>query len=107
MASDIESDSNPGRDARNQYLSSGMPRAEALNEQSVVTRWTPKPESKGDCDPLTNYENGKRYSNKPRPTENEHGNHARDKNCEPATRPNDEPRLSVETPGDGLLDGVH
>lgn len=84
-----------------------MPRPKALNEQPAMTRWTAEPKSKDDSDALTDYENGKRYSKKPRPTENERGNHAGQKKREPATRPNDEPRLGVEVPGDRLLDGVH
>jgi hypothetical protein len=84
-----------------------MPWPQALNEQPAITRWTTEPKSKRDSDALTDDENRKRYSNEPRPTENEHSNHAREKDCEPATRPNDEPRLSVEAAGDRLLDGVH
>jgi hypothetical protein len=72
-----------------------------------MTRWTAEAKSKGDSDALTDHENGKRYGNEPRPTENEHSNYAHEKNREPATGPNDEPRLSVEAPSDRLLDGVH
>jgi hypothetical protein len=84
-----------------------MPRTEALNEQSAMTRWTAEPKSKDDSDALTDNEAGKRYSNEPSPTENEHSDDTREKKCEPATRPNDEPRLGVEAPGDRLLNGVH
>jgi hypothetical protein len=38
---------------------------------------------------------------------NEYRNDAREKKCEPANRPNNEPRLNVEAPAGGLLDGVH
>ena len=84
-----------------------MPRPKALNEQSAMTRRTAEPKSIGDGDALTNEENGKRYSNEPSPTENEHSDDTRAKKCEPATRPNDEPRLGVEPPGDRLLNGAH
>jgi hypothetical protein len=84
-----------------------MPRPQALNEQPAMTRWTAEPKSEGDSDALTDDEYGKRDCNEPRATENEHSNYADEEKCEPATRPNDEPRLSVEAPGDGLLDGVH
>jgi hypothetical protein len=84
-----------------------MPWPKALNEQSAMTRWTAEPKSKGDSDALTDDENRKRYSNEPRPIENEHKNHAREKKCEPATRPNDKPRLGVEASGDRLLNRVH
>jgi hypothetical protein len=84
-----------------------MPRSEALNEQPAMTRWTAEPKSKDESDAVTNDENWKRNDEKPRPAENEHSNDTCEKKCEPATRPNNEPRLSVEAPGDGLLDGVH
>jgi hypothetical protein len=84
-----------------------MPRTEALNEQSAITRWTAEPKSKDDSDALTDNENGKRYSNEPSPTENEYSDDTREKKCEPATRPNDEPRLGVKAPGDRLLNSVH
>jgi len=84
-----------------------MPRSQALNEEPPTTRWTAEPKSKNNSDALTDDENRKRYSNEPRPTENERSNHAHEEKCEPATRPNDKPRLSVEAPGDGLLDRVH
>jgi hypothetical protein len=84
-----------------------MPRPKALNEQPAMTRWTTEPKSKSDSDALTDDEYRKRYGNEPRPTENEHGNYADEEKCEPATRPNYEPRLSVKAPGDRLLDGVH
>jgi hypothetical protein len=44
---------------------------------------------------MTDEENGKRYSDEPRPTEHEDSNYAHEKDCEPATRPDDEPRLGV------------
>jgi hypothetical protein len=84
-----------------------MPWPQALNEQPAITRWTTEPKSKRDSDALTNDENGKRNGDKPRPVENEHSNDAREKKCEPATRPNNEPRLGVEAPGNRLLNGVH
>jgi hypothetical protein len=68
-----------------------MPRTEALNQQSAMTRWTAEPKSKDDSDALTDNENGKRYSSKPSPTENKNSDDTREKKCEPATRPNDEP----------------
>ena len=106
-ASDIERHGNPRCDARKQYLSRGMPRTEALNEQPVITCWTAEPKSEGDGDAVTDDENGKRHNDEPRPAEEQDSNHAHKKNCEPATRPHNEPRLSIEAAGDGLLDGVH
>jgi hypothetical protein len=68
-----------------------MPRPKALNKQPAMTRWTAKPKSNGDGNALTDDEDGKRYSNEPRPTENENSDDASEKKREPATRPNDKP----------------
>ena len=84
-----------------------MPRSKTLNEQPAMTRWTAEPKSKGDSDALTDDENRKGDCKEPGPAENHNCNDAGEKKCEPATRPNDEPRLSVETPGDRLLDRAH
>jgi hypothetical protein len=59
LASDIEGDGNPRRNARKQYLSSGISRSEGLNEQPALTRWTTEPKSKDDSDALANDENRK------------------------------------------------
>jgi hypothetical protein len=107
MAGDVERDGNPRRDTRKQYLSGGVQCAEALNEQPTITRWTAEPKRDNDGNELTDEKDGKCYHEEPRPTENEHSNHAHEKKCEPATRPNDKPRLGVETPGNGWLDRVH
>src|SRR5216683_7608864 len=79
VTSDVECDGDPGRDARKQYLSSGMPWPKSLNEQPATTRWTAEAEGKRDSDAVTNDENGKRYSNEPRPAEDQDSNHAREK----------------------------
>jgi hypothetical protein len=84
-----------------------MPRTKALNEQPAATRWTAEPKSQGDSDAMTNEEDGKRYHDQPWPTKCENGNYAGEKKREPATRPNNEPRLSVKASGDRLLDRVH
>ena len=105
MTSDIQRDSDPRSDAGKQYLASGMPWPKALNEQSAITCWTAEAKSKRNA--LTDEENGKRNGKEPRPPKNENSNHAHEKNCEPATRPDDEPRLSVQAARDGLFDRVH
>jgi len=107
VASNVECHGNPRCHARKHYLSREVPRAEALNEQPVITCWTAEPKSTGDGDAVTDDENGNRHNYEPSPTEEQESNHAHKKNGEPATRPYDEPRLSVEAAGDRLLDGIH
>ena len=84
-----------------------MPRAEALNEQAPITGWAAETESKRDGNDMTNDENWKRNSNKPRPAEEKYDKHADDSKCEAATGPDDEPRLGIKSPRCGLLGGVH
>jgi hypothetical protein len=107
VTSDIERDGDPRSDAGKQYLASGMPWPKALNEQSAITYWTAEAKSKRNSNALTEEENGKRNGNEPRPPKNQNSDHAHEKNCEPATRPDDEPRLNVEAASDGLFDRVH
>jgi hypothetical protein len=84
-----------------------MPWPEALNEESPITRWATEPKSKRDGEPLTDDEHGKRNGNEPRPPKNQNSDHAHETNREPATRPDYEPRLSVEAAGYRRLDRVH
>jgi hypothetical protein len=84
-----------------------MPRSKTLNEQPAMARWTAEPKRDNDGNELTNEEDGKRYHDQPWPTKCENGNYADEEKREPAARPNDEPRLSVKTSGDRLLDRVH
>ena len=91
MASDVESDGNPRSNTREQCLSGGMPWTETLNQQPAMTRWTAKAKGENDGNAKTDEENGKRKSNEPRPTEQQHSNNAEEKNGEPATGPDDEP----------------
>ena len=107
VTSDIERDSDPRSDAGKQCLASGMPWPKALNEQPAITCWTAETKGKRYGNALTDEKNGKRNSNEPSPPKNQNSDDAHEKNCEPATRPNDEPRLSVEAASDGLFDRVH
>jgi len=103
----IERDGHPRSNAGKQCLASWMPWPKPLNEQSVITCWAAKAKSKRNGNALTDEENRKRDGNKPRPPRNQNSDHAHEKNCKPATRPDDEPRLNVEAASNGLFDRAH
>src|SRR6266404_8983763 len=79
-----------------QKLARRMQRAEALNEQAGMTRWTAEPERQRHGNVLTDEKNRERDPNEPWPTGHQHGNDADEHDCQPKARPHDEPRLSVE-----------
>ena len=107
MASDVKCNCNPRSDAGKQKLARRIQRAKALNEQAGMSGWTAEPERQRYGNALTHEKNRERDPNEPWRTGHQHGNDAHKHDCQPKTRPHDEPRLSVESAGDGLFDRVH
>ena len=95
MASDVECNCNPRSDAGKQKLARRMQRAEALNEQAGMTRWTAEPERQRHGNALTDEKNRERDSDQPRPTEHQRRNDANEQDGQPEAGPDDEPRLSI------------
>jgi hypothetical protein len=84
-----------------------MPWPKALNKEAAITRWTTEPKGKRDGNAVTDEENGNRNSDEPKRAEYPGNNNADEKKCEPASGPDNEPRLSIQAPRRRLLDGVH
>src|SRR6476619_7245784 len=79
-------------------------KAKTLHEQSLLACRTAETKRKSNCSSVAQNKNGQRQDNQPRPARDENHDHAKKNNCEPTTRPHDEPRFRIQASAHWPLD---